>query len=268
MKTRGWRRVASAIWRAPADPQIYGALELDVSEALAFAERARTLGHHVTPTQLVGRALALALREVPELNVLIRRGKTYPRDGVDVFFITAVGGGHDLSGVKIVRADEVPAVSLGARLSREAAALRSGRDKDFQRTKTSTDSLPFVLLRPLLRFMAWFTGERGKTVPGLGLKPYPFGSAMITSVGMFGLPVGFAPLVWMYKVPLMICVGELERRPRAVGDRVEIRPILPVTASVDHRYVDGSELAHLVRAFKAWFADPWRFEPELTPAPG
>lgn len=263
MKTTGWRRVASAIWRAPSDPQILGALEIDMTEALALAERARAAGHRVTPTHLVGRALAVALREVPELNVLIRRGRTLPRRTVDLFFITAVGGGHDLSGVKVTSADQVALVELGDRIDTEARRLRAGEDPTFRRTKRTTDRVPFFLLRPLLRFIAWLTGERGWSLPALGLRPWPFGSAMITSVGMFGLPMGFAPIAWMYKVPLLVLVGELVRKPVAVGDRVEIRPVLPVTATIDHRYVDGSELARLVSAFKAYFAAPQRFEPAI-----
>ena len=56
----GWRRIASALWNAPNDPQIYGALELDATPALELIERARARGHHVTATHLVGRAVARA----------------------------------------------------------------------------------------------------------------------------------------------------------------------------------------------------------------
>jgi pyruvate dehydrogenase E2 component (dihydrolipoamide acetyltransferase) len=97
----GWRRIAGAMWRAPDDPQIYGSLDIEARPVSAYIQRARAAGHHVTPTHLVGRALAHCLVEVPELNARIRRGRARPRSSVDVFFITAVDGGHDLSGVKI-----------------------------------------------------------------------------------------------------------------------------------------------------------------------
>ncbi len=57
-------------------------------------------GHRITPTQLVGRALAL--EAVSDLNVRIRRGRARARPSIDnILFVTAVAGGHVLSGVKI-----------------------------------------------------------------------------------------------------------------------------------------------------------------------
>ena len=62
MRAEGWRKVASATWRGPLDPQIYGDLELDAAELLAFIQDARAAtGVHVTVTHLVGRALAHAV---------------------------------------------------------------------------------------------------------------------------------------------------------------------------------------------------------------
>src|SRR5258705_7792187 len=102
----GWRRIASAMWRAPDDPQIFGALDVDAAPILDFIARARRAGHHVTPTHLVGRAVAHALAVVPDLNVTIRRGHARPRPSVDIFFVTSIASGNDLSGVKIA---DVPA---------------------------------------------------------------------------------------------------------------------------------------------------------------
>ncbi len=86
-RVRGWRRIAGAMWRNADKPQIYGSLDLDAQPILAFAARARAAGHHVTATRLVGRALAHALVEVPELNGSIRRGVARSRSSVDIFFI-------------------------------------------------------------------------------------------------------------------------------------------------------------------------------------
>src|SRR5688572_21650934 len=105
----GWRRIAGAIWGDPSDPQIYGALDIDATRLLAATARLQELGHKVTPTHFVGRALAQALVEVPDLNAQIRGGSIIPRPTVDIFFITAVKGGQDLSGVKVV---DTPAKSI------------------------------------------------------------------------------------------------------------------------------------------------------------
>ncbi|MEO8704312.1 MAG: 2-oxo acid dehydrogenase subunit E2 [Kofleriaceae bacterium] len=259
----GWRRIASAMWAPPDDPQIYGTLDVDAAPALAFIEHARQAGHRVTPTHLVGRALAHALREVPDLNVQIRRGSARTRPSIDVFFITAVGSGHDLSGVKVIDASSKPVLEIADELARRAGMMKQGNDRDFARSKRLMDAMPAWLLRRLLRVTAFLSEDLGVNVPGLGLARSPFGSAMVTSVGMFGLQQGFAPLAWMYDVPLLLLVGEIHPRPVVVKGEVRARDILPISATIDHRYVDGWHVSHAMKAFRDYLAAPERFEPAL-----
>lgn len=258
---RGWRRVAGAMWHSPDDPQIFGALDLDAGPLLAMVESARATGHRITPTHLVGRALAHALVQVPEVNVQIRGGFARPRPSVDVFFITAVSGGRDLSGVKVENADDKSAQAIADELDRRSAALKRGDDPEFARTKQLTDQLPAWLLRPALRLSAFLTETLRLEIPKLGLHPSPFGSAMVSSVGMLGLPRGFAPLAWMYDVPVLVLVGEIAQQAVVVDGRVVARDTLPITATIDHRYVDGWQVAKLMRAFREYLAAPQLFEP-------
>lgn len=260
----GWRRIANALWRAPRDPQIYGLLEIDAGALLRFEEQARAAGHHVTPTHLVGRALGHALKEVPDLNVRLRGGEAVARPTVDVFFITAVHGGHDLSGVKVADVPSKPAVAIAEELARRASDMKAGRDADFAKSKRLMDLLPMPILRVAVRLVAFASNDLQLDLPPLGLHPSPFGSAMITSVGMFGIPQGFAPLTWMYDVPILVLVGEIGERPVAVDGRVEARRVLPLSVSIDHRYVDGWHLAHAMRAFQGYLAAPERYEPPIA----
>lgn len=249
------------MWHAPDDPQIYGALDVEAAPTQAFVERARAAGHHVTPTHLVGRALAHALVAVPDLNVRIRRGRAQPRETVDVFFITAVASGHDLSGVKIANVPGKSVLEVATELRERSQAMKRGDDRDFTRTKRLMDGLPPALLRGALRVSAFLTEDLGLDLPPLALRREPFGSAMVTSVGMFGLPQGFAPLAWMYDVPLLVLVGEITPRAVVVDGHVEARPVLPITATIDHRYVDGWHVSRAMAAFREYLAAPERFEP-------
>ena len=257
----GWRRVASAMWRAPDDPQIFGALEVDAGPVLAFMARTRAAGHHVTPTHLVGRALAHVLQEVPDLNVRIRRGGIRPRRSIDIFFITAVSQGHDLSGVVVADAQAKPVTAIARELTLRSTAMKQGHDRELAQTKRMLDRMPSWLLRSALKLTAFLTQELELDVPALALRRSPFGSAMVTSVGMFGLPQGFAPLAWMYDVPVLILVGEIAARPVVVDGRIEVRDVLPITATIDHRYVDGWHVSQAMKAFRAYLAAPEQFEP-------
>lgn len=252
------------MWRSPDDPQIFGAFEVDARPLVAFIDRHRAAGQRVTPTHLVGRALAHMLEEVPDLNVRIVNGRAYPRPTIDVFFIASVASGQDLSGVKITDVPAKPATAIASELLQRATAMKRGSDKDFARTKVLTDRLPAWLLRPTLRATALLTERLQLDLPKLGLHRSPFGSAMVSSVGMFGLPHGFAPLAWMYDVPLLVLVGEITERPVVENGVVVARPVLPLTATIDHRYADGWHVSRALAAVRAYLADPSQFEPALS----
>lgn len=76
----GWRKIATAVWDAPNDPQIYGSFEIDAGPLLSFIATSRGRGAHITPTHLVGRAVGLALAAAPALNVRMVGGRAVPRD--------------------------------------------------------------------------------------------------------------------------------------------------------------------------------------------
>jgi pyruvate/2-oxoglutarate dehydrogenase complex dihydrolipoamide acyltransferase (E2) component len=268
-KLSGWRKIAGAMWGPPDDPQVYGILEFDATPLIAYVERAKAAGHRVTPTHFVGRAIALALHEVPDFNVRIHGSKVIPRETVDVFFIAAVEGGKELSGVRIDRADEKSVLEVAAELRERANKMKSGDDQEFAKSKKTIAAMPRRLLRPSMRFSAWLSGDRNRSIKLLGVKASPFGSAMVTSIGMFGIPQGFAPLARFYKMPLLVLVGEITDKPIAVDGKVEIRPVLPLTATIDHRYADGWHISQLIKPFKAYLTDPSAFEPVPSglPAP-
>ncbi len=266
-KLSGWRKIAGAMWHEADDPQIYGALEVDATAILSFIGRARAAGHRLTPTHLVGRALAHAFHHVPDLNVRLRGGVAVPRESVDVFFITVVGGGRDLSGVKVMRADTKSAYDVAAELSRRARSLKAGKDPAFSRTKRLMDSLPTPLLRRVLRLSAWIAGDRDQGIPAFSLEASPFGSVIVSSLGSIGLPLAFVPLAWMYKVPMILVAGEIADKPVILDGKIEIRPMLPLTATIDHRYADGWHLRQMLDPFRAYLDDPAKFEPAPPPAP-
>jgi pyruvate dehydrogenase E2 component (dihydrolipoamide acetyltransferase) len=254
------------MWREADDPQIYGAMEVDATAMLALIERARAAGHKLTPTHIVGRAVAHALAQVPDLNVRLVGGQAAPRETVDVFFIAVVGGGRDLSGVKVTGADRKSVYDVAAELASRARSLKGGKDPGFERSKTLMNTLPTPVLRATLRAVAYLTGSLGLAVPALSLEASPFGSAMVSSLGSIGMPIGFVPLAWMYKVPLLVVAGEIADKPVAVDKQVVVRPMLPISATIDHRYVDGWHISQMLKPFRAYLEDPAKFEPPPPPA--
>ena len=68
------------------------------------------------------------------------------------------------------------------------------------------------------------------------------GTVQVTAVGMFAGGGGFA-IAPPTLASVTVVVGGLSRRPRVIGEAVEVRDVLDLTVSIDHRVVDGAPAA-------------------------
>jgi len=255
MTTR--RKLAIATWSEPREGNIYGKLTVDAGPALAYVERVRaTSGEKISMTHLVGRAVAIALSRAPTLNGRIVWGKFKPHDTVDVTFLVALEEGKDLAKAKISRADGKSTVAIARELHERAGRLREGKDSDFEKSKGVVRLLPTWLLRRVIRLVGWLTGAVGVNFRGAGLERFPFGSAIVTSVGMFGLDEGYVPPTPFARVPVYVLVGAVRDRPAVVDGQVVVRPAVTITATIDHRFIDGFQGGVLAKSMREFFADP------------
>ena len=260
-----FRKIALADWRNPNDPTVYGTLEVDAGPALAYIERIRSQSDsRVTITHLVGRAVALAIASYPEINARISRRRIMQRESVDIFFQVATDSGMDLSGAKVEGVDLLSAVEVARELSEKAGRIREGSDPQFESMRRLMKRLPMPLLRGALKLSDFVVNDLDVDLGRFGLPRDPFGSAMVTNVGSFDLDTGFAPLVPMSKVPVLVLVGAVRKRPVVVDDAVVVRPQLTLCATFDHRLMDGHQAGRLARALKQYLAGPESFEPPLA----
>ena len=252
------RKLVLSTWKAPKEGNIYGKLTVDATNALAYIEREsiRT-GQKLTMTHFVGCAVARAIKETPSINGYIRFGSFLPHKQVDISYLIALEEGRNLANTKVENADALDLEQMSNSLRSAASSLRKGEDKDFQKSQDSLSWMPTWLIRPLLWTTGWLTSSLGIGLPMLGLSPFPFGSCMITSVGMFGLDEGYAPHTPFARVPIIVLIGALKDTPIAENGSVKIAPMLTLTATIDHRYIDGSQGANLARTIREFFENPF-----------
>jgi pyruvate/2-oxoglutarate dehydrogenase complex dihydrolipoamide acyltransferase (E2) component len=262
-RLHGWRKLATASWSSPHDPQFYGDLEIDAASMLSYLNvvRDRT-GVHATVTHAVVRAIAHALDTVPQLNIRLAHGREYERSSIDVFVIVAAGD-SELTGVKVREVNRKSLADVANEIEARAGAIRAGTDVEFGRTKRMLTVLPLRALRRGLRLAAWLTSDLGLDAPKLGLPREAFGSAMVTSIGMTGISHAYSPLAPYYRVPFLVLVGAVTEKPVVRSGQIIARPILTLTATFDHRYVDGLQAASFAHAAQAYLANPAAFEPPL-----
>ena len=259
---RGWRRTAAHTWSAPRDPSVYALVELPVTNALAYIERARAMtGARVTLSHLVLRGVALGIRQNPQLNGIVARGRIMLRDSIDIFMQVMTDGGSDLSGIKIGHADEKSAVEIAREAQQRIDRLRARKDQDVERTKGVLDRIPARLLGPLMRTIAYLIYDLDLDLSRLGIVKDTFGSAMITNVGMLGLEAAFAPLVPFSRTPLVVLVGEVQDRVVAEDGQAVVRPMVTLGVTFDHRFMDGFQGGKMAALMRAYVQDPGAFDP-------
>lgn len=255
MSTR--RKLAIATWDGPREGNIYGKLTVDAGKAIEWLEGQRQkTGEKVTITHLVGKAIGLALRRESTLNGHIAWGAYVANPTVDIAYLVVMEDGSDLAKVKICDIDKKSIAEVAKELREKATRVRKGQDTEFEKNKGVIRMLPTWLLKPLLNFTGWLTGSLGINLPALGLEAFPFGSAVITSVGMMGLDEGFAPPTPFARVPLLVLVGAVREVPAVKEGQIVIAKQLTITATIDHRFIDGYQGAVLAKAVREVFEHP------------
>lgn len=260
-----WRKMAAVAWSAPDDPVIYGTLELDFTAGLAYIrEQAARYDTHITPVHLVVRAIAEVLKRHPECNGMIRRGRIFEREHVDISVLVAVSAeeGHeqraDLSNTIVRDADQKRVDEIARMVAAGARGIREHHDPFLQNTKKMFDRMPSWLIKRVLHLAARAEYQWNLNLSRLGIPRDPFGSLLVTNVGSFGLHRAFAPIPPFSWVPAVIALGEVEQRPVVVGGEIVIRPILPINATIDHRLIDGYQGAKLAGSLRTVLEHPER----------
>ena len=252
-----WRVTAAAIYTTPTDSRVYGTLDIDVTEAKRFLDEKRGSGVKITMTHLATTVLARAVAfDVPEMNCFIRRGRVVGRERLDVMVPVSIGGDEGVSAILIKDAHTKTVTSIAEEIRARAEENRSGTESKTAQNKYLLNRVPWPLRRPVFRFLKWITVDMGIKIKALGLSADSFGSFIVSDIGSFGLNTGMTSLMPAAKIPAVIVLGKIEEKPVVRNGQIEIRTILPLTGTFDHRIVDGMQIGKLARGIKRNFRKP------------
>lgn len=258
-----FRTIAMGTWRSAKDPSVYGALALDVDPVLDWIEAQRqATGVRITLSHVMARAVALALADMPDANAMLRWGRIYLRQDVDVFFQVVmkdpVSGEVDLSGLTIRQADTKDVSTIAAEFATLAEKVRAGKDAEKEQTRSLFKKMPGWLAGWVLDLTGFLIYGLNLDLRWLGLPKDPFGSVMVTNIGSLGLEEAYVPLVPYSRVPLLLAMGAVKKVPVVDPDTdaVVVKRQMRVFATFDHRLLDGAHAAKMAARLAEVFADP------------
>ena len=262
-----FRKVAMGTWKTAKDPSVYGLIEIDMAPTLRLLEEyQKKEGVKITPSHLVGKATALCMMRRPEINAMIRGSRIWLRKKVNIFYqVNIPGTGEDrvkkatLSGTVVEAAENLSVAEIAKTLKRKSEKVRSGEDKEIKKNLEAFKVLPWWMSRYYLNLASFLIYGLNWNLSWLGIPKDPFGSVMITNVGSLGIDIAWAPLCPYTRVPLLLTVGAIKDKPWVVDGKVEVRPILPIAVTFDHRLIDGIHASQMAADFKKCFAEPEKY---------
>ena len=267
-----WRKLALGTWGAPSNPAAYGVLDLDCENALAWAARVReATDEKITLTHVVGKAAAMAIASAPETNGFASFGRLMLRDSVDVFFQVAFFDHDDgqprgtdgaaradanLAGAKVDGADGKSVATIARELRERSRAIRKHTHDETVRATKLVGALPGPLTSAAAHLGAFLSFDLGLDLRPFGMPLDPFGSCMVTNVGVFGIEGAWAPLVPYARTPICITLGAVHEVPAVVDGAIVARRHVNIGVAFDHRVLDGYHAGVMARRFQAVFANP------------
>ncbi|MFB6346461.1 MAG: 2-oxo acid dehydrogenase subunit E2 [bacterium] len=264
-----WRRISVGIWDDPGDPQIYGFETYPVEALLEYLGQVQEAsGVKITLTTFIMKAISKILEEYPDLNSMVIGNRVYERTSNDVFCLVATEGDSpskaELGGVKLSEVDTLNLVDIARKLRQRAEKVRAGEDLEIEQTKKLVEYVPTFLIPFMVSLIDFLTFSVSWDLDFLGVRSDPFGSAMVTSVGQFGLKQGFAPLVRSSHYPILIVPGQIHETTFAKNGEVVVKKGVTVSCTFDHRCFDGYQVGYMGRLFRSMMTEPR----EHFPAPG
>jgi pyruvate dehydrogenase E2 component (dihydrolipoamide acetyltransferase) len=117
-------------------------------------------------------------------------------------------------------------------------------------------SIPWPFRTWLFNLYKLVTIDWGFSFPGLNLSSDSFGSYVISNIGTLGLDSGYGALLPSSNVSIVLIIGKVYKKPVVINDEIVIRKILNLSATLDHRVVDGSHGGKLFRYIRKLAKNP------------
>lgn len=252
-----WRKISIGTWKPNGDSQVYCELRYDAEAALKkIAELNASSEQKITMTHFMGKIMGRVLKEIPDLNAIVRWARIYPRRDVDIFF-HVVYEETELSGHVVRNIDTKSMQDISKELTSNAKTIKTGDDQNFKKIKNSWNLIPAFLSKWVLNTIGFLSYQLNLNVKGMGVPRDCFGSMMITNIGSLGFSQAFVPLSPYTHTPLILALGKTEKRPY-VNDKgeVAVREEVSLCFTFDHRIMDGARGAKMAKLIEHYLKHP------------
>ena len=250
-------KMANAMWKTPEEPFIFSSLSIDMGNALAWIKsHQKRTGEKITITHFCTKALAMAYRKYPQINAKIESNRVYRRKTVDFQLLISTKSGDDLSGIKLKDVDQKSVSEIAREIREGAMAVRNNHGPTYQVAEDLLGHFSISLTRWILKIASVLVNRFDLDLSRFGFPDDPFGSAIISSVGMQGIESAYGPLVPVARSGLLMVITEIKEKPWVQNGKLVVRPVLKLCMTMDHRIFHGYYVSLLQKEVKDLLENP------------
>ncbi|WP_210415640.1 2-oxo acid dehydrogenase subunit E2 [Bdellovibrio sp. ZAP7] len=194
------------------------------------------------------------MKKHKELNFVMRFGRLYRRKSINISVMVNISeeGRHDLSFATLRDVDRMSVTEIEEQLSKNAGQIRRREDPHLGFALRLIHKLPHFFTKIFLRVFGFLVHDLNLDLSFARLPQDPFGSVIVTNVGSLGIKKALVPLVPLTRAGLLVSIGQVCKEPIVVKDKIEIREIMHLGVTFDHRFFDGAQAAKMIRDFEAF----------------
>jgi len=82
---------------------------------------------------------------------------------------------------------------------------------------------------------------------------------MVSNIGNFegfGMSFALAPLVPISRVPIVVLIGQVQRKPVVEDGQIVVRSVVTLGCTFDHRMIDGAQGTSMASVLREVVEDP------------
>lgn len=258
MRVSDMRKLLILTFKKPEFAKVSADVEIDAGPALAYVKQLRRgTGVPVTLNHFLMKVVALSVKQTPEMNYVLRLGKFYRRNTIDISFLISLGTEEGLVSMGKVRCvDQLSLPELVNEVRAQSERVRQGGIQSIERFMRSRQCIPGFALKWSLSLLEFLLYSLNVWIPAFGLPRDGFGSVLVDNVGFLGVDNLRMTPPRLYRAPLFVVMGSVRRKPVEQDGGVQIAPILGLSITFDHRYIDGPRMARWLKFVKLLFAHP------------
>jgi pyruvate/2-oxoglutarate dehydrogenase complex dihydrolipoamide acyltransferase (E2) component len=183
-----------------------------------------------------------------------------PYKTVDVSCLVNVEGGKDLAMTCLRGVDKMSIMDIANYIKEKTSKMKkSGGGEDHKKQTGFAKIMPACVVSIVVEFMSFISNKLGIAVPMLRVESHALGAACVTSLGGLGFVDAFAPFSGFANNSMLLAANAIVDQPVVEDGKVVVGKVMNCNFVVDHRYIDGGNVAGMEDIFRKVFENPEKY---------